>query len=534
MIVALLALLIGVVAGLRTFTAPAAVSWAAHLGWLPLGGTLARLHGLCLDAVDPSRCWRWSSSSPTSCRRHRAARCRCSSAPASSRRRLSGATIGASAGWLVGWRDRRHRRRGDRHLWRGMRRGATGGGVSQGQAGGLHRGRRRDRRGDPDRDGGAMSRRFDAIIIGAGQAGPAAGRAPDRRRHDGGDHRAQAVRRHLRQYRLHADQDAGRQRLCGASRPSRRRLRRHARRRRRGSTWRGSRRAPTRCRRMRAAGVETMAARHERLHGHHRPCPLRSRRTRSRSATRADRAAHLHQCRRPRRRAGSARHRHGAVPDQQHHPRARSRAAAPRGRRRQLYRARIRADVPAVRRRGDGGRDGPAADRARGRGRVAGDPRDPRRRGHRGAHRRGMHQPGAACRGRVGRGRVHRGRARGGRLARAAGGRAGGRIPTISVSRRPASRSIHAATSQVDEGLATNVPGIWALGDCNGRGAFTHTAYNDFEIVAANLLDGETPSGQRPHSGLCALHRSAAGPGRHDRDAGAVRRPQAADRQRGR
>jgi pyruvate/2-oxoglutarate dehydrogenase complex dihydrolipoamide dehydrogenase (E3) component len=42
----------------------------------------------------------------------------------------------------------------------------------------------------------------------------------------------------------------------------------------------------------------------------------------------------------------------------------------------------------------------------------------------------------------------------------------------------------------VDDGLRTNVPGIWALGDCNGRGAFTHTAYNDFEIVAANLLDG--------------------------------------------
>jgi pyruvate/2-oxoglutarate dehydrogenase complex dihydrolipoamide dehydrogenase (E3) component len=42
----------------------------------------------------------------------------------------------------------------------------------------------------------------------------------------------------------------------------------------------------------------------------------------------------------------------------------------------------------------------------------------------------------------------------------------------------------------VDDGLATNVRGIWALGDCNGRGAFTHTAYNDFEIVAANLLDG--------------------------------------------
>ena len=42
----------------------------------------------------------------------------------------------------------------------------------------------------------------------------------------------------------------------------------------------------------------------------------------------------------------------------------------------------------------------------------------------------------------------------------------------------------------VNDRLETNVPGIWALGDCNGKGAFTHTAYNDFEIVAANLLDG--------------------------------------------
>jgi pyruvate/2-oxoglutarate dehydrogenase complex dihydrolipoamide dehydrogenase (E3) component len=44
----------------------------------------------------------------------------------------------------------------------------------------------------------------------------------------------------------------------------------------------------------------------------------------------------------------------------------------------------------------------------------------------------------------------------------------------------------------VDDELRTNVPGIWALGDCNGKGAFTHTSYNDFEIVAANLLDGES------------------------------------------
>jgi pyruvate/2-oxoglutarate dehydrogenase complex dihydrolipoamide dehydrogenase (E3) component len=46
---------------------------------------------------------------------------------------------------------------------------------------------------------------------------------------------------------------------------------------------------------------------------------------------------------------------------------------------------------------------------------------------------------------------------------------------------------------QVDEQLRTNISGIWAMGDCNGRGAFTHTSWNDFEIVAANLLD----NGQR-------------------------------------
>jgi pyruvate/2-oxoglutarate dehydrogenase complex dihydrolipoamide dehydrogenase (E3) component len=44
---------------------------------------------------------------------------------------------------------------------------------------------------------------------------------------------------------------------------------------------------------------------------------------------------------------------------------------------------------------------------------------------------------------------------------------------------------------RADDQLRTNVDGIWAMGDCNGRGAFTHTSYNDFEIVAANLLDDD-------------------------------------------
>jgi pyruvate/2-oxoglutarate dehydrogenase complex dihydrolipoamide dehydrogenase (E3) component len=43
----------------------------------------------------------------------------------------------------------------------------------------------------------------------------------------------------------------------------------------------------------------------------------------------------------------------------------------------------------------------------------------------------------------------------------------------------------------VDDELRTNVEHIWAMGDCNGKGAFTHTSYNDFEIVAANLLDSD-------------------------------------------
>ncbi len=44
----------------------------------------------------------------------------------------------------------------------------------------------------------------------------------------------------------------------------------------------------------------------------------------------------------------------------------------------------------------------------------------------------------------------------------------------------------------VDDQLRTNVPGVFALGDCNGKGAFTHTSYNDYEIVAANLLDNDS------------------------------------------
>jgi len=72
----------------------------------------------------------------------------------------------------------------------------------------------------------------------------------------------------------------------------------------------------------------------------------------------------------------------------------------------------------------------------------------------------------------------------------------------VAVGRRPNTDDLGLDVAAVDrddrgyivvnDGLETSAPGIWALGDCNGKGAFTHTAYNDFEIVAANLLDGES------------------------------------------
>jgi len=71
----------------------------------------------------------------------------------------------------------------------------------------------------------------------------------------------------------------------------------------------------------------------------------------------------------------------------------------------------------------------------------------------------------------------------------------------LAIGRRPNTNDLgleHAGVAtdlrgyiQVDDQLLTSVEGIWALGDCNGKGAFTHTSYNDFEIVAANLLDND-------------------------------------------
>ena len=69
---------------------------------------------------------------------------------------------------------------------------------------------------------------------------------------------------------------------------------------------------------------------------------------------------------------------------------------------------------------------------------------------------------------------------------------AAGRTPTTSgLDAAGVATDARGYITVDDAARAPTSPGIWALGDCNGRGAFTHTAYNDFEIVAANLLDGE-------------------------------------------
>lgn len=81
------------------------------------------------------------------------------------------------------------------------------------------------------------------------------------------------------------------------------------------------------------------------------------------------------------------------------------------------------------------------------------------------------------------------------------GGEASGSHVLVAVGRVPNTGDLGLDTAgikrdprgyiQVDDQLRTTAPGVWAMGDCNGKGAFTHTSYNDYEIVAANLLDGD-------------------------------------------
>ena len=68
---------------------------------------------------------------------------------------------------------------------------------------------------------------------------------------------------------------------------------------------------------------------------------------------------------------------------------------------------------------------------------------------------------------------------------------AGGPTPTAWGWTRPASKTDERGYIDVDEQCRSSAEGVWAVGDCNGRGAFTHTSWNDHEIVVANLFDDD-------------------------------------------
>ena len=83
----------------------------------------------------------------------------------------------------------------------------------------------------------------------------------------------------------------------------------------------------------------------------------------------------------------------------------------------------------------------------------------------------------------------------------------------------------------VDDQLRTSVPGIWALGDCNGKGAFTHTSYNDAEIVAANLLENDPRRVSDRITAYALYIDPPLGRAGHDGGGGAQERAEGADRQ---
>jgi hypothetical protein len=176
-----LCLLIGIVAGLRAFTAPAAVSWAAHLGMAPPRQQLARLSRLSLHALDRlgARIGRIGRRPASHDAQPQGAAAVHHPAPdgRGERRRDRPSSASSLLVGLAAGVDRR----GDRHAgWRGIARPA-GGSFRQRSSGGLDRGRDRGRRRGIDRACSYEPREiFDAIIVGAGQAGPAlAGRLTD-------------------------------------------------------------------------------------------------------------------------------------------------------------------------------------------------------------------------------------------------------------------------------------------------------------------------------------------------------------------
>ena len=258
------------------------------------------------------------------------------------------------------------------------------------------------------------------------------------------------------------------------------------------------------------------------------PCPAgRPRRGPGRRRA-ADGAPHLPQRRRAGRGAAAAGDRAGPLPHQHLDPRARHAAAAPRGGGRQLYRARIRADVPPLRRRRHRRREGPAPDPARGRGRVGGD------RAASSPARASPSAPGpsasassrarAAARVRVD---CEERRAGGARLARPArdGPAAQHRRPRAGDRRRGARRArLHHRGRHARHQRPRHL-GAGRLQRARRLHAHLLQRLRDRRRQPARR---RRPPRERARPRLRPLHRPAARPLRHDGGAGARERPPAA------
>jgi hypothetical protein len=217
----------------------------------------------------------------------------------------------------------------------------------------------------------------------------------------------------------------------------------------------------------------------------------------------------------------------GAVSDQPLHARAGRGARKPRGRGWQLHRPRVRADVSPLRSAGDRGRDATSPHRARGCGRLGGDPGDPGRRGRQGTDRRHLHQAREARAGNRGGGRLPERRARGGRIARpslAVGRQAQHRRPRPRQGRR--GHGCRAGTSSVDESLATNVPRHLGARRLQRPRCFHPHRLQRLRDRGRQPARRPAAHAQRPHPGLRPLHRPAARAGGEDRGRSAcLRRP---------
>ena len=187
----------------------------------------------------------------------------------------------------------------------------------------------------------------------------------------------------------------------------------------------------------------------------------------------------------------------------------------PDRRRRQLHRPRVRADLPPLRQPGHGRRDGTAADRAaRTRRRPPRSPTSCEEEGiafHLNAQCLAVDSAADGVAVHVSCERASRGDRR---HAPADRRRPPPQHATTSASTRRASRPTRAAISPVDDQLRTSVPGIWALGDVNGRGAFTHTVLQRLRDRRRQPARQRSASRQRPHRRLRPVHRSAARPRR--------------------